>query len=112
MAHGAVATAANANGQQVTRNMKIKNFGFGSVRELEKYLDALLDAQDGLCAVSGLPMQYKDGDDRWLRCSLDRIDSSGHYEAGNLQIVCWFVNRWKSDTPDDEFRRLWGMIKA
>lgn len=28
-----------------------------------------------------------------LAASLDRIDSDGHYERGNLQVVCWFSNR-------------------
>ena len=41
-----------------------------------------------------------------MLCSLDRIDSSGHYERGNLQLVCRFINRWKSDGDVNEFRRL------
>jgi hypothetical protein len=41
-----------------------------------------------------------------MLCSLDRIDSDGHYEEENLQIVCRFINRWKSDSDDAEFRRL------
>jgi hypothetical protein len=41
-----------------------------------------------------------------MLCSLDRIESSGHYERGNLQLVCRFINRWKSDGDVDEFRRL------
>lgn len=112
MAFNAESAAASANGQQVTRNMKIKNFGFASRRELEQYLDALLEAQDGLCAISGLTLQYVGGDDPALCCSLDRIDSNGHYEAGNLQIVCRFINKWKSDTPDEEFRRLWTLVQG
>jgi len=111
MAFSAEAVAAKANGQQVTRNMKIKNFGFANRRELEQYLDALLDAQGRQCAISGLPLQPKGGDDPELCCSLDRIDSSGHYEPGNLQIVCWFINRWKSDSPDADFRRLLALVR-
>ena len=45
-----------------------------------------------------------------LRCSVDRIDSSGHYEQGNLQVVCKFANRWKSASDNDEFQRLIAMI--
>ncbi|WP_299844379.1 hypothetical protein [uncultured Jannaschia sp.] len=43
--------------------------------------------------------------------SADRIDSSGHYEEANLQLVCRFINFWKQATPDDEFRRLIGIVR-
>ena len=111
MAFNAESAAANANGQQVLRNMKIKNFGFATRRELEEYLDKLLDAQDGICAISGLPLQFAGDDDPELCCSLDRIDSNGHYEPGNLQIVCRFINRWKSDSPDPDFRRPLAVVR-
>jgi hypothetical protein len=32
--------------------------------------------------------------------------SDGHYDDGNLKVVCRFVNRRKGDTPDEKFRRL------
>lgn len=44
--------------------------------------------------------------------SLDRIDSNGHYEEGNLQVVCRFINRWKSDSDDAEFRRLVRLLQG
>lgn len=58
-------------------------------------------------------MQY-DGEyeDAEMLCSLDRIDSEGHYEAGNLQIVCRFVNRWKGSSDDDGFRRLIRVVRS
>ena len=73
----------------------------------------LLKEQDSCCAISGLPLQ-PDGqeDDPELRSSLDRIDSSGHYAPGNLQIVCRFINRWKSDSDDGEFRRLLNLLRV
>jgi hypothetical protein len=43
--------------------------------------------------------------------SLDRKDSSRGYEPGNLQIVCRFVNFWKSATPDSEFSRLLALLR-
>lgn len=111
MAMTARDTCAGANGQEVTRTMKNKELRFSAI-ELEAYLDALLTSQEGLCAITDLPLQFK-GDERdpALLCSLDRIDSDGHYEAGNLQIVCRFVNRWKSDSKDAEFRRLVGLVR-
>lgn len=79
--------------------------------ELEKYIRDLFEAQEGLCAVTGLPLQFSDGDDSQLCCSLDRIDSDGHYAAGNLQIVCRFINFWKSNSDDGEFRRLIDIVQ-
>ena len=111
MASTVRATVANANGQEVLRTVKNKELRFRTTQELEKYVGDLIDSQEGLCALTGLPLQYYgDHDDIQLVCSLDRIDSDGHYEAGNLQVVCRFVNRWKSDQGDAEFRRLINLV--
>lgn len=104
-------TVAGANGQTVERTMKNKELRF-SRTDLEAYIDNLIAAQDGLCALSGVPLQYHGAEDDPERlCSLDRIDSDGHYEAGNLQVVCRFVNRWKNDGKDEEFRRLLDLVR-
>lgn len=105
-------TSGASNGQLSTRRIKNKEFRFPSEKEARAYIDDLYDAQEGLCAITELPMQLVDGDDPEMRCSLDRIDSDGHYEPGNLQIVCRFINRWKSASKDDEFRRLIGILRA
>jgi hypothetical protein len=105
-------TAASANGQHASRLVKNKEFRFASRQEAERYVDALYEAQEGLCAITELPLQFADGDDSEMRCSLDRIDSSGHYEPGNLQIVCRFINRWKGAAIDAEFRRLIGVLRS
>jgi len=85
---------------------------FSSQLELERYVESLIEAQEGLCAITEIPLGY-DGntDDSETLCSLDRIDSNGHYEAGNLQVVCRFVNRWKSDGDDAQFRRLISLVR-
>lgn len=44
--------------------------------------------------------------------SLDRIDSNGHYEKDNLQVVCKFANRWKSASDNGEFKRLIEIIRS
>lgn len=112
MAYTVKQTAKNANGQTVERTMKNKEMRFTD-QALEEYIDALLDAQEGLCAITGISLQYVgEADDPEVICSLDRIDSDGHYEAGNLQIVCRFVNRWKNDSADSEFRRLIELVRA
>ncbi|WP_375754299.1 hypothetical protein [Corallococcus exercitus] len=112
MAMTAIGTTASSNGQQVLRTVKNKELRFASQHELEGYISALVDSQDGLCALTGLRLQYDgESDDPELLCSLDRIDSSGHYEAGNLQVVCRFANRWKSDGDDASFRRLLQLVR-
>lgn|SRR6185312_4640970 len=106
-------TVAGAKGQEVVRTVKIKELRFVTVQGFESYIEALIDAQEGLCAITGLRLQYYgEHDDIQLLCSLDRIDSAGHYEAGNLQVVCRFVNRWKGDQEDAEFRRLMSLVRS
>ena len=92
-------------------NIKEKEIRFRE-GEFEKYVEYLLSEQEGVCALTGIPLVLdRQDDDKELMCSLDRIDSNGHYEKDNLQIVCRFVNRWKGDDDDDEFRRLVVMIQ-
>jgi hypothetical protein len=100
-------TAKRANGQQVLRTVKNKDVRFRNTPEFEAHLDLLLRRQEGRCALTDIPLEYPGtADDPELVCSLDRIDSNGHYEPGNLQIVCKFANRWKNDDSDANFRRL------
>jgi hypothetical protein len=113
MAETAGATAAGANGQQVLKTIKNKEVRFASQAALERYVLQLIELQDGLCAITGLALQYDgDDDDVEMLCSLDRIDSDGHYEEGNLQIVCRFANRWKSSSDDATFRRLIDAVRS
>lgn len=112
MAMTARDTVAGANGQQVTRTMKNKELRFHP-QDFERHIDNLIEAQEGLCAITGIKLQFHgDEDDKELLCSLDRIDSDGHYEAGNLQIVCRFTNRWKNNGRDEDFRRLIGLVRS
>lgn len=106
MAMTAEQTAKAANGQSVESTMKVKEFRFRR-SDLETYLTTLLSDQENLCAISGLPLQFDgDHDDKEMLPSLDRIDSDGHYEKGNLQVVCRFINRWKGADDGAQFRRL------
>jgi len=100
-------TVANANGQTVERVLKEKNLGFTSEDELRAYIEDLIADQDRHCALTGMPVNFNETDgDPEMRASLDRIDSSGDYEVGNLQIVCRFANRWKGADDNDSFVRL------
>ncbi len=113
MAMMAFDTSAQSYGQEIVRVAKDKQVRFANALELEQYVLALLEMQDGACALTGLALQY-DGncEDKEFLCSLDRIDSDGHYEAGNLQVVCRFANRWKGDDRDDNFKRLLEAIRG
>jgi hypothetical protein len=109
----ALDTAAGANGQLVQRAIKNKEVLFESTQAFEKYVLDLIELQEGICAITSLSLQF-DGDyeDAEMLCSLDRIDSAGHYGPGNLQVVCRFVNRWKSASDDAGFRRLIAAVRS
>lgn len=105
-------TARNAFGQQVLRRIKNKEVRILD-SEFERHLNQLIEEQNGRCAITGLKLQF-DGDhqDSQLLCSLDRIDSDKHYEIGNLQVVCRFINMWKSAEKDSEVRRLVALLRS
>lgn len=105
--------AVNQSGDASLAIKKDKTLGFRNQIELEKYIDELMVAQDGVCALTGLEMLFdnEEGDSE-LRCSLDRIDSCGHYERGNLQVVCKFANRWKGPSDNDGFLRLIARVRS
>ena len=81
--------------------------------ELEKHIASLLDVQGDRCALTGIPFQFHGPDmDKNLLPSVDRKDSNGHYEVGNLQIVCQFINFWKGDSDNEEFKRLLMLVRG
>ena len=81
-------------------------------QQLEAHIKQLLVKQQGVCALTGIPLQYRgEQTDDQLLPSLDRIDSDGHYESGNLQIVCRFINFWKGSTDNEEFSRLLRLVR-
>lgn len=112
MKYNTIKTVVNANGQMVERKIKDKSLGM-SEDELEKEITRLLDKQEDRCALTGIEFDYRDPpDDIQLKPSLDRIDSGGHYEKGNLQVVCRFVNFWKSAQDNTEFLRLLAKLRG
>lgn len=104
-------TVFNSNGQTVERKVKDKELRMTDY-ELDKLLRHLLDVQEERCAITGIPFEYKGAhSDANMLPSLDRIDSDGHYEKGNLQLVCRFINFWKQAADDQEFRRLINVVR-
>ena len=99
--------AGQARGQTVEHAVKNKDLRMNP-EELNELLESLLERQRNRCALTGIPFDESNQD---LRPSVDRIDSDGHYEQDNLQIVCRFVNFWKRDKENDEFRRLLMLVR-
>lgn len=105
-------TVKGSNGQVVER--KVKNNELRMTRdELEATIARLLDMQKNQCALTGIPLQFHGaGSDKDLLPSLDRIDSNGHYENENLQVVCQFINFWKGDSDNEMFARLRMLVRG
>ncbi len=107
-----VLATVQASGSVVATLKKDKEFRFASQADLERHLVDLMDQNGLVCALTDLEMQLDGGDDDALRVSLDRIDSNGHYERGNVQLVCKFANAWKGAQSDGEFRRLVELLRS
>lgn len=105
-------TVAQSNGQAVERKVKEKLTTL-TADEWSALWPAMLEAQQSRCALTGLPLGFDgDCDDPEMLASLDRIDSDGHYTAGNVQIVCRFINRWKCADDNQLVLRLIGTLRA
>lgn len=98
--------ACAQSGKPQTTIAKTKFFRLEG-EEARRLLAVLLDP--GTCAVTNLALDLS-GADPDLAPSLDRIDSNGHYEPGNVQVVAWFVNRWKRDDSQANFERLLKLV--
>lgn len=101
--------ACAQSGKESVTIAKSKEWGFDSDEAFRACVNQLM--LTGRCALSELELDLTmaDGD---LAPSLDRIDSNGHYQPDNLQVVARFVNRWKSDDLDQNFRRLLGLLRS
>lgn len=103
--------ACAQSGRQTTSVAKTKHFAFASDADFLAHVGALLERQGHRCAITRLPLLLDGEDDDECLPSLDRIDSDGHYAPENLQVVCRFVNRWKSDDSDANIRRLIQLLR-
>jgi hypothetical protein len=105
-------TVRKSNGQSIERRVKNKESGH-SAQELEALLAELLDLQGNRCALTGIPFHFHGPDaDSNLLPSPDRIDSTGHYVRGNIQIVCRFINFWKGASGNEEFKELLMLVRS
>ena len=93
--------ACSQSGEIRSSVAKAKRVLFADDGAFRRHLADLLVQQEYRCAITKLPLQFEGScADDDLLASLDRIDSDGDYSVGNLQVVCRFVNRWKSDGTD------------
>lgn len=68
-----------------------------------EYLENLWKEQQGLCALSGIPMTFELKIGRThTNLSIDKIDREKGYILGNVQLVCMACNQIKSDLSDEE----------
>lgn len=106
MVNTALQTVSQSGSASLSKK-KLKESGFISKFEFEKYIDEILLEQGQICALTDIQMILDDEEGNLeFRCSLDRIDSNGHYGRGNLQVVCKFANRWKGASDNDAFKKL------
>ena len=70
----------------------------------------LYEKQDKKCALTGIKMTHvRDDPEHGIghhylyNISVDRIDSNGIYEKGNIQLICSILNQIKWDIPNDVF---------
>ena len=103
-------TVSQSNGQVAERRVKDKSTDMDR-HELEAHLSQLIREQKGRCALSGLPFSLPGPSvDADLKPSPDRINSDEGYNRDNIQVVCWFINRWKSDDSNPNFMRLLELV--
>jgi hypothetical protein len=106
MRFGVEQTVKRSNGQIVQTTLKNKELRMGGTA-FEAHLSWLLEKQERKCALTGISLQKDEiGSDPNFIASVDRINSDGHYEKGNIQLVCRFINFWKRDQDNEEFKRL------
>lgn len=65
----------------------------------------VLEKQQGLCALSGIPLTclLEQGKKFKTNASIDRIIAGGEYTKDNIQLVCAALNSWRADTDLQEF---------
>jgi hypothetical protein len=90
--------------EQQLKSHRVKQ-GFDWTLTGDQLID-IWDKQSGKCAVSGLNMTHHrgaHGRKMPLNASIDRINNSEHYIAGNVQLVCYQVNIMRHTLDVGEF---------
>ncbi len=105
-------TVNGANGQVVQHIVKSKELKL-TKEEFGSLIKSLLKVQNNRCALTGISLDLnRSRGIEDLFPSVDRIDSDKHYEHGNIQIVCRFINFWKSATDNEKFKQLLALVRS
>jgi hypothetical protein len=78
--------------------------------KLIKFLKKQYQKQNGLCAISGVPLELQIGEHVEHKCSVDRINSDKGYTIKNIQLTTWWVNQMKMDMSMELFIDRIGLI--
>ncbi len=63
------------------------------------------------CPILGIRLQVNDGiADRDSSPSLDRVDSSSGYIKGNIRVISWLANKYKSNLSIEHIKKLYEYI--
>ena len=73
------------------------------IESLVAFFKQKFESQNKLCAISNVPLEIAIGVDVENKCSIDRIDSSKPYTKNNIQLVAYWANVMKLDTPLNQF---------
>jgi len=78
----------------------------------KEQIDIMYANQGGLCAVTGLQMQYTSGatSKNDYAVSVDRVDSSKGYTHYNVRLVCARVNILRQELTDEQMAFWCNMI--
>ncbi len=77
-----------------------------------EFLMSVYNAQEGLCAISGVKMTYICGQGNIdTNISIDRIDPAMGYEEDNVQLVCRRINMMKMDKDLNDLIKWCDAIK-
>ena len=74
----------------------------------DDYLYQLFHSQQGKCRYLGIDLKVEKK--HLASLSLDKIDPQKGYTKGNVQWVCWAVNRAKGEMSEDEFLKMCRII--
>jgi hypothetical protein len=80
---------------------KLKNPTLTKQRKNPLFIKHCIDLyhkQEGKCAISGVKMTYTHQKKSPTQISIDRIDNSRGYEAGNVRLTCLWINDAIKDT--------------
>jgi hypothetical protein len=103
----------------LSRNITKTRYAAREQRNLEFTIDTdyvmnLLVAQNGKCALTGWDFEFTRGGNLHGKnpygCTMDRKDNSLGYIPGNVQLVCWKINKLKGEVNDTEFKTICKLV--